>query len=232
MKTKVIALCLILLLAVGAASCSNNGNAEETQAWPTTGLLQALPVPASSSCIIKSESNDRICATILSMTEQDFSDYVAACREKGFNVDETFNANVFYFDAYNAAGYRVNLLLDSTEKKLGLILDAPIPMEQLTWPITEAGSQVPAPKSLFGKIDDSTEDSFRVFIGEMTRDDFKAYVKECANAGFDCNVESDEKAYSADNASGCHLELLYQGYNTVWISFHTVWEVPETSQGK
>lgn len=224
MKTRLVAICLAVLIVFSLSACSKKGNDREVQEWPTTGILQELPVPPSTKCVIEIETNDRISGKILSITEQDFKNYVAACKEKGFTIDENYSSSIF--NAYNAAGYEVDLIFFSNDNELSFFLDAPLQMKPITWPSTEAGKQVPAPKSLVGKLAYSYDDHFRIFVGEMDREAFAEYVKECKKAGFDRNVEEYDDHYSADNANGYHLALIYEGYNTIEIYL----EAPEEKE--
>lgn len=219
MKIRVLALCMAILIVLCLSACSERQeNTVETQEWPTVGMLQELPVPPSTKCIIEIETNERIMVKILSITEQDFHNYVTDCKNKGFTVDETYNSVIF--DAYNVEGYEVNLIYHSADNELTVFLDAPIPMKQISWPSTDAGNQVPAPVSMLGVIDYSSEDNFRIRVGETDREAFANYVNECIKAGFTINVTEYDDHYSAENAKGYQLSLSYEGNNTMEIDLY------------
>ena len=76
-------------------------------------------------------------------------------------------------------------------------------MGPITWPDSEAGRQLPAPKSLTGKFSFEYDDNFFVYIGGTSRDDYNAYVSACRDKGFTVGYNKGDNYYRANNDAGC-----------------------------
>lgn len=66
---------------------------EELQ-WPDNDLSALLPLPKSKVGVLK-ESEDFLSCVIAETTLEDFNDYVVACIEKGFNVNQKIEEGAF-----------------------------------------------------------------------------------------------------------------------------------------
>ena len=233
MKTKLIALFLTLVFLIGLVSCSSRSrSSSKVEEWPGEGLFQILPTPPSTKCTISSNYDNRISATVLALSLQDFKGYVVSCRNAGFSIDESYRTT--NFTAFNQDGYKLRLYYYESSKDLSVYLDAPEPVQQISWPRTDAGNMVPAPKSdLIGSIQSSKDDYFYINVSEMSRSDYLAYVDECIDAGFGKNVSSGDESYTAENDSGYRLRIEYKGFSTISIKLEKLDEsTDETEDGK
>lgn len=90
--------------------------------WQTNGLFAYLPEPTITTGKITRESEKQIQFELYKVSESDFEEYVAACREAGFTVDVTKTDSVFYAD--NEEGLDLNLFYYPNKKTLSVSLDS------------------------------------------------------------------------------------------------------------
>lgn len=90
--------------------------------WQTNGLFAYLPEPTITTGKITRESEKQIQFELYKVSESDFEEYVAACREAGFTVDVTKTDSVFYAD--NEEGLDLNLFYYPSKKILSVSLDS------------------------------------------------------------------------------------------------------------
>lgn len=102
-------------------------------------------------------------------------------------------------------------------------------MSPITWPSSKAANQLPVPKSIFGKFSYENEDSFVVYIGNTSMEDYEKYVKACSDKGFTVNYSKGDDWYYAYNNSGWHLSLKYEGNNIMSIGISAPANNPKDS---
>ena len=106
---------------------------------------------------------------------------------------------------------------------MDITLEAPKKMEEIEWPKSGLGSKLPKPKSNLGNISWNNSETFIVYIGNMTIDNYSDYVEECEDKGFTVDYSKDKKYYSAENKDGYKLTVRYSGANVIEIAL----KVPE-----
>ena len=202
-----IALVLVLAMLTGCVGL-------ERQSWPQTGLAQMLPEPKFR---LKSyyDSSDRISAEFDKVSDERFREYVNACRELGFTVEVQESSE--YYNAFNDSGYHLELDRYGGKYSMNLYFTAPMQMGQFRWPDTEAGRMVPATPSTYGTVEWEYDDSFSIYVGNMTREDFLEYVDACRAAGFSADFRKDADYFYAENEEGFTLSVGYEGFNTICI---------------
>ena len=210
-----IALLVIVALAVAVSIATCVKNAPEPLDWPTTGLATMLPEPPHDKGTIISNSDTLFSADVEQCSADDYSSYVTACSEKGFNVEAESDTDSY--TAFNSEGYKLSLMYWDSSEKIDISLDAPEEMGEISWPDAGPASLIPAPVSTTGYISTDSSKSFFAYIGETTQDDFQAYADECSAAGFSEDYESGETWYRAKNAAGDSLSLSYEGFNTMTV---------------
>ncbi len=118
----------------------------------------------------------------------------------------------------NKAGYKLHLYYYEDENELDISLNAPMEMSQITWSTSDYGKMLPTPKSTLGKIEKDDKTGLTIYIGEITLDDYNAYVTACTEKGFTVDSKKAEKTFTASNADGYKLTVDYKGNNTMYIS--------------
>ena len=191
----------------------------ETYAWPTSGIATLLPQPESANGSISSNTDSAFDATIRKTNAAAYSDYVAACKEKGFDLDASSTSSKY--TAYTDDGYLLTLSFDSSDELMGITVESPMKMSEIAWPTTGLGALVPAPASTKGAIKDDSATHFEAFVGGMTKEAFDTYVESCSAAGFNVDYKRTNSdyynTYRAENAEGDKVELTYKGGNIVEV---------------
>lgn len=184
--------------------------------WSSVVLADMLPQPESPYGEIISNSEDYLSLDVTKTTEGQYKEYIEACKNKGFTIDTETTGSFFY--AYNDKGYKLSLSHYDYNSEMHINLDSAMEMETITWPDSEMAKLLPVPKSTTGKIYSNDENSFSVYIGDTTIDDYKAYVKACEEKGFTVDVQKKDKTFSAKNADSYKLSVDYKGNNVIYIS--------------
>ncbi len=210
MKKKICAVLALVLALLMLGGCVGL----ERKTWPQTELAQMLPEPRFRLKTFY-DSSDRISATFDKVNEARFQEYVRSCKERGFT--EEVEESSEYFSAFNENGYRLELDTYGKKNEMNLYFTAPKEMGPFRWPDTEAGRMVPAPPETYGVIEWEYEDSFCIYVGNMTREDFREYVETCRAAGFSADFRKDADYFYAENEDGYTLSIGYEGFRTVCI---------------
>ena len=184
--------------------------------WDEMVLGSQLPEPPANKGEIHENSSDELWVEIKNVSDKQYNDYIESCKSKGFTVDAESNSSTF--DAYNAEGYKLRLSHYGNKDDLSIELEEPMEMSTITWPTGQAGSQLPVPKSTIGKFSFEYDDSFLVYIGNTSRDDYNDYVKACSDKGFTVDYSKGDTYYYADNREGWSISLEYEGNNIMRIS--------------
>ncbi len=191
----------------------------ESFEWPTTGIAMLLPHPESNRGVINSNTDGYFQAELRKASAVDYSDYVAACKDKGFSLDGSSNS--YGYTAYNSDGYKLSVTFASSNNKLSISLTAPIKMQEIVWPTTDLGALVPAPESTKGVITTDSSTRFEATVGDTDEAAFNAYIDTCVAAGYSVDYartnDRYENSYSAQNADGVRLKISYEGGNIVEI---------------
>ena len=219
----IVAIVLINLFFLGPSCIRTRINTwnynHESFEWPTSGIAVLLPQPESNMGVIESNTDSRFEAELRNATATDYSDYVAACKDKGFSLDSSSNS--YGYTAYNSDGYKLSVTFEYYDDELNIYLYAPTKMQEVVWPTTGLGALVPAPESTKGIITTDGSNSFAATIGDTDKTAFNTYIDTCTAAGYSVDyertIDSYENSYSAENADGVRLEISYEGGNVIKI---------------
>ena len=184
--------------------------------WSSVVLAEMLPQPKSPYGEIISNSKDYLSLDVHKTAEDQYKEYIEACKEKGFTIEAEASESSFY--AFNDKGYKLSLSYYDFDNEMNINLNSAMEMETITWPDSEMAKLLPVPKSTIGKIYSNDEDSFSVYIGDTTIDDYNAYVKACEEKGFTVDVQKKDKTFSAKNSDSYKLSVDYKGNNVIYIS--------------
>ena len=77
--------------------------------WPKSGALAKLPEPSIDGGYIIDEDAEKITASILGGSAEEFSDYVSKVKALGYNLNQDYDNtdDVMFYEANDAAGYSV-----------------------------------------------------------------------------------------------------------------------------
>lgn len=210
MWKKHLGLFLTLVFALVLSSCG----------YPTFNLDEivlkdVVPSFKTDKGEIHTNTEEELWIDVYNISEEQYIDYVKLCKDNGFIVDPEEDS--ISYDAYNDDGYKLELLYNSDETELSLNLYAPMQMKKLKWPEEGVAASLPIPKSKVGVIEWEHSDSFLIYVGETSIDDYRDYVDSCISTGFDIDYSRGDDYYNAENASGYSLSVYYEGNNIMSV---------------
>lgn len=110
---KLLAVLLVMFIIMGAISGCGAGDDPsdemefEQLEWPAYDNAKQIPIPKSSMADVRNKNDVRFSFYLANTTFEDFTDYIAACKEKGFTVDPIEQDNRFY--AFNNDRYELTV---------------------------------------------------------------------------------------------------------------------------
>ena len=211
----VLSFILVSILVLSACT----PDAEEID-WENIKLGHILPQPHSSLTKIISNDDDNLLVYIYKISENDYLEYQCWCeKEKGFNIEsESIGTS---FCAYNQDGYYLSLYYNDSQAEMHITLNTPIPLEAFELPEYAILAGLPIPASSKGHFNWHNEDSFSMYIGETSKDDYFIYKNACITAGFTNEPYEYNTVYSATNAAGYKISLNYKGFNIFSLEFNS-----------
>lgn len=216
---------IVAVVVIAIAGRISGGSKSEKIDWDDMVLGAQLPQPPAKKGQIHTNTADELWVDIEKISDKQYADYVQACQTVGFTVDAESNSSSF--GAYNAEGYKLELSYYGNREGLSIRLEKPMEMGPITWPDSEAGRQLPAPKSLTGKFSFEYDDNFFVYIGGTSRDDYNAYVSACRDKGFTVDYHKGDNYYRANNDAGWQVSIDYEGNQIMSIRI----DAPDSSSG-
>lgn len=199
----------VLVLALSACGSSQI-------VWDDIVLGDIIPQPSSFEGEIHNNSAENLSFNLENFSAKQFTNYIETCKANGFNIDAQSNSSSY--EAFNSNGYKLHLSYYEYSKEMSVRLEAPMELSDISWPKSAAGKKVPAPKSSLGRLAYDNDDSFAVYIGNMSITDYNEYIDTCYNLGFDENYSKGDHHFYAYDAEGWYLTVNYEGFNTVRIS--------------
>ena len=103
---------------------------------------------------------------------------------------------------------------------MDISIDAPLEMSDIVWPSNGMGALLPAPPSLKGMIESEYASGFQAYVGGMSPEAFSVYADACIAAGFNVDYRKRNDYFYGENADGAHLNLEYEGFNTMSIHLY------------
>ena len=212
---RLLAVFLALVMTLSLVGCSEKQSAADSM-WDKMILGEWLPEPPSEVGEIHDNSSECLWVEIENVSMTQYAEYVESCKEKGFTIDVEESGDSF--EAYNSEGYYVSLDYYDNDEELDIELEIPMELGTISWPQGDAGKQIPAPKSTIGKFSYEYSDSFFVYVGETSKEDYDSYVASCADAGFVVDYNKGDDYYYAENEEGWSLSLGYKGNCIMTVS--------------
>ena len=228
MKKLTSLLLVVLMLLCMLTAC--DPDAEEID-WINIKLGHVLPQPQSNLMEIVSNDDEKLLVYIHEISQNQFLEYQRWCEEeKGFNIESETMGNSF--EAYNQEGYHLLLSYLSSQGEMHITLETPIPMETFELPEYAVVAGLPIPTSSTGHYSWQNNDSFSLYVGETTREDYFLYKDACVEAGFTEDPYEYNTVYSATNAAGHKVSLNYKGFNIFTLEFSSAKDSGEETTDK
>ena len=213
-----LALAVVLLIPYVSLFGANRNVPEDAEnfSWADIVLGTVIPEPESNLGEIIGNTNESLFIYVYRTSAVEYSEYVDACKEKGFTVEA--DQSEISYSAYNADGYGLSLFYDESKEVMDISVDAAEQYGTLVWPESGIASMLPIPASTTGEIMRDDEQGFQAYVSNMPIDEFKAYTTECSNVGFNIDAFDSDSSYSAENSEGYKLSVAYQGNGVISIS--------------
>lgn len=210
----VAVIAVLLLVSSLASTCGKKAVSEKD--WPTGELAQMLP-KMDRKCESVFESKDSLDIRVGDRaSKSDYDAYVASCKEKGFTYEAEEGSEDYR--AFNSEGYLLELsFADYGEGKISISLDAPKAAGDLAWPKSGLAALLPDPDKSKGSVKIDSASQFSAYVGDVTREEFDAYVDKCIDLGFSVEYSRYDDVYEAEDASGNSLWLEYLGFATMQV---------------
>lgn len=219
---------IIAVVAIAIIAGGGSGKGEKI-IWNDILLGTMLPEPPANKGKIHENSTDGLWIKIHEISDKEFAEYVENCKGKGFTIEAESDSSSY--DAYNAEGYKLSLShYGGSEADLGIQLEVPMELSAIVWPSSEAGKQLPAPKSTIGQFSYEYDDNFFVYVGDTSREDYTEYVNACSEHGFNVDYSKGDGYYYADNSEGWHISLCYEGNSVMSININAPDEKSSTNE--
>lgn len=213
-------LTLVVMCVFSISACGDKQKVEdktEKIVWADMILADKLPELPDSEGEVYINTIEQLYITINTFSNKQYAEYIDACKTKGYTIDaETTSIS---YSSYNSEGYKLYISYYETEG-LSINLEAPMEMNTITWPAGTAGKVLPPPESNIGKFSFEYDDSFFVYIGNTSKEDFAEYINTCSEAGFNVDYSKGDNYYFANNSEGWNLSLNYEGNNIMSISIN------------
>lgn len=189
--------------------------ATATFEWPTSGIALQIPEPPSNKGEITFNDDENFWLRVRDIDQSQYESYINACRDKGFTIDSEKNS--VSYEAYNEAGFHLQLIHSNSSTDLTIRVEAPEPMSEIQWPKSDIAKRLPVPKSSYGNIKWEADYGFVIYLGNTTKQDFLEYADACYNAGFTVDYKKGDTYFRADDSEGYHVNVEYRGNNVMFI---------------
>lgn len=185
--------------------------------WPDSSLATLIPKLQNKKGSITTDTEEILKFSVCDISDEDFKSYISLCEAKGFTVDTEKERNSF--NGFTVDGYKLTLQLDSV-KVMAVSVETPMEMSEFNWPKSTITKSLPKPKSNLGNITTDRDNSFEIYVGETSIDDFNDYVDKCIKKDYDIDYSREDKSFSGKNKKGDSLRIEYQGCNVMHIEIY------------
>lgn len=218
-----IVIVAVVAISLVSSMFGGKGSGKDKIEWSKMELIDQIPEPPSNKGTIYDNSDEELYVSLDGVTDDQYNDYLDTCVDKGFTIDPEKSSGSY--KAFNSEGYCLDM--SHYSDSLTVKVEAPMEFSSITWPTSTVGKLLPAPKSTTGKFSFEHDDSFFVYVGETSREDYDQYVADCSGNGFNVDYNKGDTYYQADNEAGYHISVDYEGNNIMTIRI----DAPDDSEG-
>lgn len=189
---------------------------DENFEWPSHAFADLVPQQDGKTGTVETANEDTLKIILYDVSSSEVKSYISKCESAGFMIDAEKKDTSF--NGFNADGYELSISYNEM-KAMSITINAPIQMTEISWPSSGPAKLIPKPSFSVGKISSDYDWAFSVYLGDMTIDDFNAYVDKCIDKGFEKDYRS-EHYFSADKGDDISLTVEYVGFNTIVIRIY------------
>lgn len=116
---------ILLMVPINTADTAATKKANEAKEvkWSIIFMGDLIPEPDSKRLDIHTNTSDELWMDVDRTTQEDYYEYIAACKEAGYTVD--VKENSYGYEAYNEEGYHLRLKYYDYNEEMTVNLDAP-----------------------------------------------------------------------------------------------------------
>lgn len=186
--------------------------------WNTHKVASILPKPQSSIGTFTVENEKTNTIIISDTTQEAFTAYCNACKEVGFIVD--LESKSESYAAYDENGNKIRVSYNNGNKEMTIVFEYPMVFKKITWPTVGVGTLAPIPNSLFGNVASDYEWAYSVYLENINKEEYEAYVQKCKDVGFSKNVRNYGDSVWADYSKDddINIEIVYKGFNIMYVN--------------
>lgn len=186
---------------------------DENFEWTSHAFANLIPQQDGKTGTVETANEDTLKIILYDVSSSEVKSYISECESAGFTID--VEKKDTSFNGFNTEGYELSISYNEM-KAMSITINAPIQMTEISWPSSGPAKLIPKPSFSVGKISSDYDWAFSVYLGDMTIDDFNAYVDKCIDKGFEKDYRS-EHYFSADKGDDISLTVEYVGFNTIVI---------------
>lgn len=184
--------------------------------WSEHKVSSVLPEPKTTIGAFVVETDEANTIVLGDTEKTDFTEYCEACKQAGFEIDAKNEDDAY--TAFDENGNKVRITYNSRNKELTINFEYPMLFTKITWPTVGVGTLAPVPKSLSGKVGNDFGWTYSVYIENISREDYEAYVQECIDAGFNKDVRNYGDSVWGNYSDDININVAYKGFNTMYVS--------------
>lgn len=189
---------------------------DENFEWPSHVFADLVPQQDGKTGTVETANEDTLKIILYDVSSSEVKSYISECESAGFTIDAEKKDTSF--NGFNEDGFELSISYNEM-KAMSITINAPIQMTEISWPSSGPAKLIPKPSFSVGKITSDYDWAFSVYLGDMTIDDFNAYVDRCIDKGFEKDYRS-EHYFSADKGDDISLTVEYVGFNTIVIRIY------------
>lgn len=218
-KRLIIGLVVLCIITIAIAVIGTNTKERDDEPWPNSVLAQMLP-KAKDTCNRAYFNDSYVDITLENVTKKDFQEYVEACKEKGFTEEADYTDSTY--TAYNKDAYELSVFyFDTRNKSMDITLNTPKAAGDLIWPNKNLATLLPNPNKTKGNVEYNNTTQLLIYVGEVSQEEFEAYINQCSETGFDLVSFQANNYYSAEDKQGNELRVEYLPMNIMSIYVET-----------
>lgn len=205
----------VIFVAVRSGAIDIIRNFNEPLVWSESELAKTIPEIESKSGEIKYDNDENYWLEIYSFTDSEYDDYIDECKKKGYTIENKKDS--ISYEAYNELGYHLQLRHYNSSNDLTIRVEAPIEMNKIKWPKSKIAELLPVPKSTYGKIEWEADYGFVIYLGNITKNEYKDYIDACIDKGFIEDYKRGDDYFHAKNDDGYKVDIDYRGFDTMFL---------------
>ena len=197
-----------------------------TYNWDEVCLSSYLPEPKSEYGIVQTNSPDDLYMIVDGTSYKTYQDYVESCKEFGYDID-TNDSNGTY-EAFSDDAGRLSVEYFSYDKAMHISLEILV-SGTYRWHELYFAELLPTPESKSGNVHNNNDARCDLYVGDISKDSFAAYVEKCKERDFTLDSQEYEEYYFAKNPDGYELTIEYYGCDVIYIEIYDpYWEERDT----